>query len=104
MVKQIDRVKNWKQFLNENRTHRNQLYDIVENYFNEHQNGYVKLDFEIEYNKKKLHFVELYKYDGGIYGDDFNFYFKTEDGKIASWYFSTIDTTTLNDIVQKMVE
>ena len=104
MVKRIDSVKNWKQFLNESRTHRNQLYDIVENYFNEHQNGYVKLDFEIEHNKKKLHFIELYKYDGGIYGDDFNFYFKTDDGKIASWYFSTIDTTTLNDIVQKMVE
>lgn len=103
MREQINKVKNFGQFLNESKLNRNQLYDIVEKYFNEHQDGYVKLNFEIEHNYRKLHFIELYKYDGGLHGDDFNFYFKTEDGKQANWYFSTIDTTTLNDIVQKMV-
>jgi len=103
MREQINKVKNFGQFLNESKLNRNQLYDIVEKYFNEHQDGYVKLNFEIEHNYKKLHFIELYKYDGGLHGDDFTFYFKTEDGKEGSWYFSTIDTTTLNDIVQKMV-
>jgi hypothetical protein len=103
MREQINKVKNFGQFLNESKLNRNQLYDIVEKYFNEHQDGYVKLNFEIEHNYKKLHFIELYKYNDGLHGDDFNFYFKTEDGKEGSWYFSTIDTTTLNDIVQKMV-
>jgi hypothetical protein len=103
MREQINKVKNFGQFLNESKLNRNQLYDIVEKYFNKHQDGYVKLNFEIEHNYKKLRFIELYKYDGGLHGDDFNFYFKTEDGKEGNWYFSTIDTTTLNDIVQKMV-
>jgi len=94
-----------RETLNENdsKLNRSQLYDIVEKYFNERQDGYVKLNFEMEHNYRKLHFTELYKYDGGIYGDDYTFYFKTEDGKQASWYFSTIDTKTLNDIVQKMI-
>ena len=103
MREQINKVKNFGQFLNESKLNRNQLYDIVEKYFNEHQDGYVKLNFEIEHNYKKLYFIELYKYDGGLHGDDFNFYFKTEDGKDGSWYFSTIDIITLNDMVQKMV-
>mgnify|MGYP001770137056 CR=1 FL=1 len=89
--------------MNENKLNRNQLYDKVEEYFNKYQDGYVKLNFQIQHNYKKLHFIELYKYDGGICGDDFIFYFKTEDGKQSSWYLSTIDMQVLNDIVQKMM-
>jgi hypothetical protein len=97
-------MKNFGQFLNENKLSRNQLYDKVEEYFYKHHDGYVKLNFEIEHNYSKFYFKELYKRDGGIYGDDFEFYFKDENGKEASWYFSTIDTQVLNNIVEKMME
>jgi hypothetical protein len=103
MREQIDRVKNWKKFLNEGKSIRSELYDKVEDYYNKHNDGYLKLDFEIKHNYKKLHFTELYKYDGDIKGDDFSFYFKDENGKEGNWYMSTIDTRTLSDIVEKMV-
>lgn len=86
----------------DNKSVRNQLYNRVEDCYNKHSDGYLKLDFEINHNFKKLHFIELYKYDGGINGDDFSFYFKDKNGSEANWYMSTIDITTLSDIVEKM--
>ena len=97
-------MKNFGQFVNESNLNRNQLFDKVEEYYYKHQDGYVKLNFEIVHNHSILKFEELYKYDGGIYGDDFSFYFQTEDGKKGNWYIETIDTRTLNDIVSKMME
>jgi len=86
-----------------NKLSKSELFDKVETYYNKHEDGYVKLNFEIVHNYKTLKFVELYKYDGGIYGDDYTFYFKDENGKSSSWYLSTIDIQTLNDIVNKMM-
>ncbi len=112
MREQINKVKNFGQFLNESKKPkdrfwyhitRDELFDKVERYYNEHQDGYVKLNFEIEHDGSKLHFNELYKRDGGIYGDDFEFYFKDENGKQSSWYLSRLDKEIIYDIVNKMV-
>jgi len=98
-------IKTYKQhILNESRLSRNELFDKVEEYFNKQDDTYVKLNFEITHNYQKLYFTELYKYDGGIYGDDFSFSLKDENGKSAIWYMKTIDIQTLNDIVEKMLE
>jgi hypothetical protein len=105
MINKKNIVKNFGQFINEGITIRDQLYDKIEDYYNKHNNdGYLKLDFEIKHNYKNLHFIQLYKYDGDIIGDDFCFYFKDENEREANWYLSTIDTQTLNTIVKKMID
>lgn len=106
---QTNRVKKWKQFLNESVIDKEELYNFIEKYWIKHNiDGVVApLNFKLLHNYRELEFTELYKYDdnNSPISDNYSLYFiEPYKGTTVNWILDTIDIHTLSSIVTKMKE